>query len=84
MDRDDALERIRDLQRERIGRVSFDCFNLKERGDRCYCAKGHLVFGERHPSLLSILKGRTALICKTCKDFDGDENNNESNKGNNR
>lgn len=60
------LEEKREELRQKGRRLSFDCFNLKVRGDRVICCK--------HPnvnlSLDRVLKGYTAPICFVCLDYD--------------
>ena len=62
------VEGARNLTRRRTGRVAFDCFNLKVKGDRVYCAKGHM--GEQTYDLWKILEGYTPRVCEKCEDFD--------------
>jgi len=70
-----AVEELRDSRRKRLGKIAFDCFNLKVRGNRTYCAKGHHLGQSKDGtlSLLPTLKGVTPSICKLCRDFDGGE-----------
>jgi len=70
---DDKLEALRDQARERIGRITFDCFNLKIRGDRAYCSKGYLLGRAKDGTLalITVLRGVTSGVCKDCIDYEG-------------
>jgi len=63
----------REKARELFGRIAFDCYNLKEVGDRAVCAKGYWLSRatDRGLSLVSVLMGVTPNICKVCKSFEG-------------
>jgi len=68
------LDEERHKARETKGRLTYDCFSAKVKGDRVHCDKGHPLFGKRavDMSLLSVLRGRTSICCKGCPDFDGE------------
>lgn len=68
----DMLETGREEQRKRKGRLTFDCRHAKSQGDWVICEKYELA-RSGHMSLLSVLRGRTAKLCKSCLDFDGDD-----------
>lgn len=66
-------EEIRSKRREEYGRIAFDCYNLKARGDRAYCCEGiSLDFKSQDGSisLYSALHGASPHICRTCKKYD--------------
>lgn len=69
----DLFEQKRDEHRKRIGRLSFDCFNLHSKGDRAFCKLQHPISdtkeGDMH--LWAVLKGTTSSVCKGCKEFNG-------------
>ena len=67
-------ERLRD-KRRRDGKLTYDCFNLKQRGDVAYCSKGYALSlaDDGSLELEDVLKGVTSGVCRTCKDFDGEE-----------
>ena len=69
------LEDQRNLRRLHQGRISFDCFNLKAREGRAYCAKGHLLGRAKDGTLdlTTVLRGVLSGACRNCKDFDGGE-----------
>ena len=48
------------------GRLTFDCFLTREREGKVICSIGHPL----SMALASVLRSRTAKICKTCKDFE--------------
>jgi len=57
-------------------RLTFDCLNCKYNKnlpDRCYCACGIKLGTAQNGSmdLVSVLRGRTALVCRTCVSFNG-------------
>jgi hypothetical protein len=72
----DRMEAQRDIARAQGKRLSYDCFNLKCRGDtdRVYCSRGKLLGQSKDGTLLlvSVLRGMTSGACKDCKDFDGE------------
>lgn len=70
-----AFEELRASRRKTLGRIAFDCFNLKVEGDRVHCAKGHFLGWSEDGTfdLTSVLKGVTPRVCKKCQDFDGSE-----------
>ena len=66
----DKLEGRREKQRKKLGWLTYDCFYARCREDRVICHKGKcLARGDM--SLLSVLRGRTASVCKSCLSFDG-------------
>ena len=67
------LEEQRSQMRARIGRITFDCFNLKEKGDRAICSKKHHLGRAKNGTLalLAVLQGVTSGACKDCTDFEG-------------
>ena len=69
-----ALDKIRDEKREKMGRLSYDCFNLKVKKDRVFCSKGKKLGCAKDGTLnfVSVIRGLTSGVCKNCKDFDGD------------
>jgi len=78
-DRPDILESF-ESERERrhisTPRLTYDCFNAKCKGtdDKVRCSKGHTLYAlspDGSLSVNSVLRGRTAKICKTCEDFNG-------------
>ena len=75
-----TLEVLRTERRERWGRLTFDCFSCKAKGSKAYCAKGHslcIASKKGTLALISVLKGRTPTICRTCPDFEGEDNEKE-------
>lgn len=70
-----AFEELRSIRRKRLGRLAFDCFNLKVGDERVHCVKGHSLGWSDDGTfdLTAILKGVTPRTCKNCKDFDGGE-----------
>ena len=76
----DDVELLEKLEQQRAikritGRLTFDCLNLKCKGDRAYCSKGRLLGQAKDGSLalITVLRGVTSGICKHCKDFVTDE-----------
>jgi len=72
----DACEDKRDKARQKLGRLTFDCFRAKARdADRVYCSMGFHLAGANDGTMFlpAILKGRTASQCRDCKEFDGGE-----------
>jgi len=71
----DKLERQRSAKRETSGRLTFDCLNLRCKEDRACCSKGKRLGQAKDSSLflLSVLRGLTSGVCKTCEDFITDE-----------
>lgn len=71
------LELMRDEARKKLGRISFDCYNLKLspcfKGKRVYCAKGHPLGRAKDGTLdlMFVLRGMLAGACKECGDYDG-------------
>lgn len=68
-------ERMRDEKRAWLGRLTFDCLNLKCQGDRAVCSAGHNLGLARDGSLplLRVLKGYTAAICRECTEYEIEE-----------
>jgi len=57
-------------------RLTFDCYNTRERGDRVICWLGIMLHNDSLDCglpLLSVLKGRSALICQKCKFYSDDK-----------
>lgn len=65
------LEQLREKARINSHLITYDCYNAIVDGERVKCKKGYLLAGGTMP-LLTVLRGRTASVCHTCKDFDGD------------
>ena len=71
----ERLENQRAIKRQSSIRLTFDCLNLKHRGDRAFCSKG-IMLGQAKDgslSLLAVLKGVISSSCKECKYFVSDE-----------
>ncbi len=71
----DDLDVMRYDKRLNGNRLTFDCFNTRERGDRVCCVKHPLssnTLDEMMP-LLAVLRGRTSSRCLKCPDFEGEE-----------
>lgn len=71
------LEEQRDERRRKAGRISFDCLNLKVRGDRVICAKGKLLGSSRDGSiaLITVMRGVLLGSCRECSEFTKEEDN---------
>ena len=69
------LEKQRDARRRAKKRLSFDCYNLKFKGDRAYCSKGKRLGRARDGSmkLITVLQGITARACIGCKYYTADK-----------
>ena len=73
------LERSRDKSRHRR-RIPYDCYNaiVDSKGpESVVCKKGHRLGGVRTLSLplVSVLRGRSNMMCRSCFDYDdGGEN----------
>lgn len=69
-----SLEELR-LNKKGIGRLTFDCFNLKSIGERAYCSKRKRIgqAADGSMSLIAVLRGKTSGVCRNCKDFTTDE-----------
>jgi len=70
------LEEQRSEARLNSGRITFDCFHLKMKNkNRVYCSKGkHLGRAKDGTAdIISILKGVSLGVCKSCEFFDGGE-----------
>ena len=65
------LEEERVIKRRVQIRLSFDCFNLKCKGDRAVCSKGYHLGQAKDGSLglLTVLRGGTSGVCKDCAMF---------------
>ena len=70
----DKLDKQRSIKRE-TGRITFDCYNARPRGDRVFCSKGKLLGQARDGSLsmVLVLRGITSGTCKDCEDYNPDE-----------
>lgn len=70
----DELEQQRAIKRK-TDRLTFDCFNLRCKGDRVYCSKGKPLGRAKDGSmiLVSVLRGVTSGICRDCEDFASDK-----------
>ena len=71
----DRLERERNLKRIDDRRLTFDCMNLKCKGDRAYCSRGKRLGQSKDGSLylISVLKGITSGTCRSCEYFTTEE-----------
>ena len=69
----DKLDAVRSGLRLKGKRLTFDCLNLKCRGERVHCAKGKLLGQARDGSLalITVLRGMTSGACVNCGDFEG-------------
>jgi len=67
----DKLENERNRKRISSKRLTFDCFNVRVRGDEVTCARGKTLglFPGGSLILISVLRGITPEICKTCELF---------------
>jgi len=71
----EKLESQRATKRQSSIRLTFDCLNLKHRGNRAFCSRG-VMLGQAKDgslSLLAVLKGVISSSCKECKYFVSDE-----------
>jgi len=72
------LEEKRERNRERSGRITYDCYHalFPQVGDRVKCKLGHKISRTRdgNAGLSSVMSGRTSGFCRRCPDFNGDEN----------
>lgn len=70
-----SAEELRNRRREKSGRITFDCFNLKVRGNRVHCACGYLLGRAKDGTadLNTVMRGILFGTCKVCKDYDGGE-----------
>lgn len=69
-----AQMRIQSRSR-RHKRITYDCMNAIVQGDIVICKKGHVfkrIGGKKAPglSVLSVLKGISSSVCKSCQDCD--------------
>ena len=58
----DKVEKSRNLRRFKNGRITFDCLNLKVRGERASCPHTTVL-------LFPVLRGVLYTACKNCQDF---------------
>ena len=67
----DRMESERDARRKRMQRITFDCLELKCRGDRAVCSKGLYLGQARDGSmgLVTVLRGVTSGSCLHCSWF---------------
>ena len=66
------LEELRAKARSKW-RITYDCYNAGLQDNRVVCSKGHSFLSLGSLSLLSVLRGRTSIICRGgCLDYDGD------------
>ena len=68
----DKFELMRNEKKDRSKRITFDCFNLKCRGDRAICSKGKMLGSSKDGSmsLFTVLRGTSSGACLECKDYD--------------
>ena len=69
------LESQRATKRQSSIRLTFDCLNLKHRGNRAFCSRG-VMLGQAKDgslSLMAVLEGIASGSCKECKYFVSDE-----------
>lgn len=71
----DKLEKQRVLKRFSSGRLTFDCLNLRCRGDRASCSLGKRLGQSKDGSLalIRVLRGITSGVCRNCEDFTTEE-----------
>lgn len=64
-------EERRAAKRFNSGRLTFDCFHLKYRGDRAHCSLAKRLGTSRDGSLslANVLRGITSGTCRGCKNF---------------
>jgi len=58
------------IEARRKRRLTYDCMNAIVVGQNVVCRKKHKLSFTKGLGLLSVLRGRTSLICQTCKDYD--------------
>ena len=67
------LEGLRDLKRVNYadGRLTFDCLELVSRGSVCHCRKEKRLTHSKGGTmgLVTVLTGRTAVVCHGCDLF---------------
>ena len=73
----DALDRcevVRENKRKYYGRLAFDCYRCKAKGDKAVCEAGHPIGTAKDGSspLVSVLMGWTSSDCKVCPDYNGE------------
>ena len=71
----EKLDSQRIINRQSSIRLTYDCLNLKHRGNRAFCSKG-VMLGQAKDgslSLMAVLKGIASGSCKECKYFVSDE-----------
>jgi len=71
----ERLELLRDKMRKEGKRLTFDCLNLKHKGDRAYCSLGKrlTMCNDGTIALVTVLRGYTSGTCKECLDFSTEE-----------
>jgi len=71
----DKQEEQRKLARVNLGRLTFDCYNLKVDDKRAVCSLGYRLSLARDGGmdLADVLNGKTSGTCIDCKEFDGGE-----------
>jgi hypothetical protein len=75
MEEDDLLEQRRAKYKAEGKRLAYDCFNLKRKGNRCFCSKGKRLSLSKEGTIdvRLILAGVTPPICLECPDFFPDD-----------
>lgn len=71
-----SLETMRDEKRKREGmNLTFDCFNARYLENDVFCRAGHKLSRASNGclTLIAVLRGRTALVCRNCPDYKGEE-----------
>ena len=71
----EKLDSQRIIKRQSSIRLTYDCLNLKHKGNRAFCSKG-IMLGQAKDgslSLLAVLGGIASGSCKECKYFVSDE-----------
>lgn len=63
------------IQKRRLRRITYDCMNSSIHGDIVICKEGHVfkrIGLKKAPglSVLSVLKGISSSVCKSCQDYD--------------
>ncbi len=69
------LDKLETKRADKKGRLTFDCFRARCRGDRVICSEGKSLSVAKDSSmpLISVLSGRTASVCWKCECFDDGE-----------
>ena len=82
----EPMASILDNQREQIRekrRITYDCHNAiyPQTGDKVLCRLHHRINSKgssrNYMPLLSVLKGSTVIGCRSCFDFNGEEEEEE-------